>query len=212
MNYKRQSELPYPQPWEWIKDNIDFYGDDLFFVDIGAHDGIDCSNTAFFEMNSGWNGICIEPHPDVYLKLEENRKCIKYNCCISDKEGECDFLVISGYSEMLSGIYSEYDEKHIDRIEKEINLYGGSKKNVKIKSRNLNNILNENNIKKVDYLSVDTEGSEFNIIKSIDFSKTDISIISVENNGYNNFVREYLENNGYQFLIKCCCDEIYCKK
>jgi hypothetical protein len=86
------------------------------------------------------------------------------------------------------------------------------KKNVKIKSRNLNNILNENNIKKVDYLSVDTEGSEFNIIKSIDFSKTDISIISVKNNGYNNFVREYLENNGYQFLIKCCCDEIYCKK
>lgn len=76
----------------------------------------------------------------------------------------------------------------------------------------IKNILNENNIEKVDYLSIDTEGSEFNIIKSINFDKIDIRIISVENNGYNNFVKEYLENNGYQFLTKCCCDEIYCKK
>ena len=56
MNYQREIGLPYPQPWEWIKDNIEFENKNPFFVDIGANDGLTCSNTAYFEMNLGWDG------------------------------------------------------------------------------------------------------------------------------------------------------------
>jgi len=48
-----------------------------FFLDIGAHDGASLNNTYFFEKYRKWNGICIEPIPEVFAKLDENRNCIK---------------------------------------------------------------------------------------------------------------------------------------
>lgn len=212
MKYERQVDLPYPQPWEWIKDNIEFENEKPFFVDVGANDGLICSNTAYFEMDLGWDGICVEPHPDAFGKLKRTRKVKLYNCCISNKEDEIDFLVVKGYAEMLSGIYEDYDPLHIKRIDNDIKDRGGTKEIIKIKSRTLDSLLNENNIKTVDYLSIDTEGSELNVLKGIDFNAFDISIISVENNGYNDNVREYLEKYNYEFLCKVCADEIYAKK
>ena len=47
-----------------------------FFIDIGAHDGICFSNSYLFETELEWNGICIEPLPNIFKKLEKNRKCI----------------------------------------------------------------------------------------------------------------------------------------
>ena len=66
MKFKREPQLPYPQPWEWITDNINFEDKELFFVDVGAHDGISSSNTGHFEIDLGWDGICIEPNPLVF--------------------------------------------------------------------------------------------------------------------------------------------------
>lgn len=212
MNYQREDGLPYPQPWEWIKDNIEFKNQNPFFVDVGANDGLICSNTAYFEMDLGWDGICIEPHPEAFIKLKESRKSKLYNCCISNEEKEIDFLVVKGYAEMLSGIFNDYDSFHIKRIDDEIQRNGGSKEVVKIKSKTLSSILKENNINNIDYLSIDTEGSELNVLKGIDFDKININIISVENNGYNNDVRSYLEGSNYEFLCKVCGDEIYAKK
>lgn len=51
MKFKRETQLPYPQPWEWVRDNIDFEDDKLFFVDVGAHDGVSSSNTGHFEID-----------------------------------------------------------------------------------------------------------------------------------------------------------------
>jgi FkbM family methyltransferase len=178
MNYKRQIDLPYPQPWEFVIDNILGRKQGLMYVDVGANDGLIVSNTAYMELDLGWNGICIEPHPEAYYKLEKNRNCKKYNCCISDIYGEVDFLVVYGYAEMLSGIKSEYDPRHIDRINSEVAKHGGSLNTIKVKSRTLNSILKENNITHIDYLSIDTEGSELSVLKSIDLDKYIVSVIS----------------------------------
>ena len=112
---------------------------------------------------------------------------------------------------MVSGIFSNYDPLHIKRIDDELQRNGGSKEVIKIKSKTLSSILEENNINNVDYLSIDTEGSELNVLKGIDFDKININIISVENNGYNNDVRNHLESFNYEFLCKVCGDEIYSK-
>jgi hypothetical protein len=50
-----------------------------FFVDVGAHDGISINNTKMLE-SLGWEGICIEPHPKVFQRLIQNRKCKSVNC------------------------------------------------------------------------------------------------------------------------------------
>ena len=74
MIFSRQSDLPYPQPWEWILDNIEFEDDELFYVDVGANDGLIVSNTAHFDLNLNWKDICIEPHPRAFIELENEIK------------------------------------------------------------------------------------------------------------------------------------------
>jgi len=212
MKYPREMHLPYPQPWEWIKDNISFEDEDLFYVDIGANDGITVSNTAYFEMDMGWKGICIEPHPTAFEKLEQSRpNSINLNICISDEDGVVDFLSIDGYSEMLSGIQKHYHPNHIDRINREISQKGGTKQTLKIISKTLKNVLNENNVEKVDYLSIDTEGSEYQILNSIDFDSVDIRVISTENSSKKD-IKGFLDSKGYNLATICCGDEIYYRR
>ena len=87
----------------------------------------------------------------------------------------------------------------------------GTKEIVKIKSKPLSKIFNEYNVKKVDYLSIDTEGSEFEILNSINFNEVDIRVISTENSSQKD-IKQFLEDNGYFFAEMVCNDEIYYKK
>jgi len=96
------------------------------FLDIGAHDGESLSNSKFFEEELGWSGICIEPNPDVFKLLKENRNCICINKAIYSKKGTVLFSKNSGRTEMLSGIVDSYDEEHLVRIIEENKVYGGS--------------------------------------------------------------------------------------
>ena len=212
MNYNRQSDLPYPQPLEYILDNIFNKERELFYIDIGANDGLTVSNTAFMELDLDWKGICVEPHPDAFSRLDKNRNCKKYNLCVSNTETEIDFYEVKGYAEMLSGIKSEYDDRHIERIKSEVEKNGGEVNIIKVKSMKLNSILEENNINKVDYLSIDTEGSELSVLQSIDLEKYHVRVISAEHNGYNDNVKNYLVGKGYRFITKICADEIYIKE
>lgn len=212
MNYNRQQDLPYPQPWEYILDNIFNNKKGLFYIDVGANDGLTVSNTAFMEMDLEWDGICVEPHPEAFSRLEKNRQCKKYNVCVSNVETDLNFYEIKGYAEMLSGIKSEYDDRHLDRIESEVHKNGGEINVIKVKSMMLNSILEENNIKDIDYLSIDTEGSELSVLQSVNLEKYNIKVISVEHNGYNDNVKSYLTSNGYKYVTKICADEIYIKE
>ncbi|MEB2778323.1 FkbM family methyltransferase [Algoriphagus sp. D3-2-R+10] len=179
-----------------------------FFIDIGAHDGISFSNTYFLERKRKWKGICFEPNPKVFLQLVENRNSINENCCVGTANGEVLFWQISGYSEMLSGMKSSFDDKHISRIEKELKEKGGSLLEIKVPVRELSSYdLIMNN--KVNYLSIDTEGNEFDILKSIDFKINRIEVISVENNYQDINISSYLIDFGYKKVIKIGCDEIY---
>lgn len=212
MTYQRQIDLPYPQPWEWIKDNVDFSDAEGLYVDVGANDGLIVSNTAYFDLDLNWKGICIEPHPRAFSELVKNRpNSINLNICISDEEGEVDFCAVNGYAEMLSGIEKSYHPDHKLRIESEIQKHGGNKEIVKISSKPLSQVLFENKISKVDYLSIDTEGSEFQILKSINFDVVDIKAITTENSSQSD-IQSFLESKEFTFVGIICADEVYIKK
>ncbi len=209
--YLDLSKVGIIQPYEYVL-NLLQRKENLFFIDIGAHDGLSCSNSAFMEFFLNWKGICIEPHPELFSLLEESRSCKLYNCCVDEIDGDADFVIIDGDGDALSGIYTNMTQEHKDRFIDHVNTHGGGYRIEKIKSRTLNSILEENQITHIDYLSIDTEGSEFNIIKSIDFEKFSINIISAENNDPNdNSVRDFLQSKGFKFITKCCSDEIYMK-
>lgn len=174
-----------------------------FFVDVGAHDGLSINNTLYFEKNNNWTGINIEPINDVYNKLIINRpNCINLECAITNNEGEEKFMRVSGYSEMISGLVNDYDYRHMIRLNDEINENGGNIDIVDVKTYKLETIFDKYNIKTVNFLSIDVEGAEFNVIKSINFDKVFIDIIIFENNYKDTSVEivKYLKQKGYYML------------
>jgi len=202
---------PRPQPPDFALHYFN-NAENLTFIDIGANDGVTWSNSLSMEINYGWNGICIEPHPVAYKKLIQNRSCKCLNLAVSDSDLELDFLVIEGKAEMLSGLIKDFHPEHKNRINEEVARNNDKAYKQKVHSKPLHLILKENNIDKVNYLSIDTEGSELSIIKGIDFSKTNIDLISLEVNYEIEPTNQLMNSVGYKFLNKICGDAFYIKK
>ena len=178
-----------------------------FYVDVGAHDGITINNTLYFEKNNNWCGINIEPIKKIFDKLVINRpNNINLNYAICNNDGETDFFCNIGYTEMLSGIKDNFDIRHLDRLQSENIEHGSITEVIKVETKKLETILHENDISHINYLSIDVEGSEFEVIKSINFDKVFIDVIGFENN-YDNVsvpIVEYLQNKGFIIIYKSC--------
>ena len=179
-----------------------------FYLDIGAHDGITLSNTYFFE-KLGWDGVCIEPIPDVFTKLKSNRNCKLFNCVLSNKKGTENFLVLEGYTEMLSGILENYDPAHLIRIDNELRMMGGSKKVITSESLTFDDLQLPNII---DFVSLDVEGSEMKILETIDFNKYHINIISIEVNHGADEITNFIESKNFEKIGSLGCDFIFKNK
>ena len=164
-----------------------------YFVELGACDGLHLSNTLYFEKHFEWNGICIEPNDIYFQKLKENRKCNISDSLIYSKSGELVDFSISGAA---SGIVDE-------------NIGPFTRKDVIIKkiTETLENVLDTFQAPRIiDYLSLDVEGQEYNILSTFPFNKYRFSCITVEHNaphiGNENqiLIRKLLEKNGYKFV------------
>ena len=143
-----------------------------FFIELGATDGIALSNTYYFEKELGWNGLVIEPNPNYKEQLDKNRSCHKaYELVYSQRGLNRNFSVVS--CPELSGI-----NNHLGNIGKcEVT------ENISLKTITLTELLDNINAPKyIDYLSLDTEGSELEILKGLDMKKYTIGYISVEHN------------------------------
>ena len=180
-----------------------------FFVDIGAGNGKDLSNTYLLEKNFGWKGICVEPLKDPFTlckNLRTNSQC--YETCVYDKVGEVEFSYIpgsSGESYMYSGI-SEEIKHHQSRVNSDSHK-------VFLPATTLTNLLDESNAPEtIDFLSIDTEGSEAKILGALDHSKYKFRYITVEHNyvpQQRSDIRIVLQKYGYKFLKENQWDDIY---
>lgn len=198
MEYNSQCEQD-----KYLEENIFKGYKNGFFVDVGAHDGLTINNTLYFEKYNNWRGINIEPIKKVYEKLEENRpNSININCAICNYEGETDFYCNSGYTEMISGIKECFDNRHKSRLERENMERGSTTEIIRVPTRRLESILEENNVTHINYLSVDVEGAEFEVIKSLNYEKVFIDVIGFENNYYDTSIPiiKYLEERN--FVVK----------
>lgn len=181
------------------------------FVDIGANDGVTFSNTFYLERELGWSGVAVEPLTAAYGKLVGARTCKCIQGCVSDYEGTGQLLEIDGELEMLSGLVDRYSKRHLRRIERE-SAGSGGREAMQIKETpviSFNTIMQELNCKEIDFLSLDTEGGEFEILASIPFSDVSINVIAVENNDTTPRISRLLSSNGFQMVATAGCDEIY---
>lgn len=182
------------------------------FIEIGAYDGVKFSNSYFFEKNRNWSGICIEPVLENYRKLEQNRSSININACVYSNTGELDFTKVEGYADMLSGVSKDYHQKHKSRIKENIKNLGGNQTVIKVKSITLNEVIEKHQLKEIDYCSIDTEGSEYEVLCGFDFEKYPVKIFSIENNYSDARINELMLKNGYVLYKIIECDEIYISK
>jgi FkbM family methyltransferase len=181
------------------------------FVEFGANDGVSGSCTKRFE-DRGWSGVCIEPLPQVFGQLKKNRKSTCIQGCISTANKKARFLKINAPGpECLSGIIDEYDPKHVQRIQYEVQNDGGTAEIIEIECRTFNDLMAEQNLFQIDLLSIDTEGGELGILQSIDYEKFDIDVIVAENNYKDPALPAYLMSIGYNFILRCGPDEIFKK-
>jgi FkbM family methyltransferase len=171
-----------------------------FFMDIGAHDGVSLNNTLYFEKQHNWTGLNVEPIKSVYDKLTVNRPgCINLNCAVSDVDGTAQFYCNTGYTEMLSGLKNNYDQRHFERLNRDNREHNSVTQVINVETKRVDTICDTYNIKRIHYLSIDVEGAEFEVIKSINFDKVFIDLIEFENN-YDDLSRPivtYLESKNF---------------
>lgn len=145
-----------------------------FFIEAGAHDGEHVSNSLFFEIERNWTGLLVEAIPFIYEKLlEKNRNTFTLNACLAEKR---PLVAKFRLANSLSGIEEKMSDKHKKRVNLETNSTAFSF----IPCFSLNTILKALDVSHVDYFSLDVEGSEWSIIRSIDFKQLNISSFSIE--------------------------------
>ena len=165
-----------------------------FFVEFGAADGIYLSNTYLLEKNFNWRGILAEPAKTFHKKIFANR-----NCTIDTR-----IVWIDSNSKL---IFNETYVPEISKINKFSNLDNHnriSKSKYEVNTISLIDLLEEHNAPKIiDYLSIDTEGSEFDILNAFDFTKYKFRIITCEHNNNKNrsLIHSLLVKNGYKRLF-----------
>lgn len=172
---------------------------DGFYLDIGANHPTSLNNTLFFE-NLGWKGLAFEPQTRLCERWKNTRKNACLNIALGREDREIGFI----QSDDENGLYS--------RVKK--NGDAGSD-TYKIKQKRLQTVLDEYNICKVDFASIDVEGYEYEVLEGIDFSKTEIRCIVIENDKKNEMpdmkLRRYIEKKGYRFIGRIVIDDIFLK-
>jgi len=176
-----------------------------YFVDIGAHDGVTFSNSKFFE-ELGWTGVCAEPNPIVFEQLQSVRKCKCVKKAIADKIGYAQFFQIVEGADMLSGLVDEFSQKGIKNIYSNLESKDSGFDYIDVELDLFDNIVDQIEI---DFLSIDTEGNELKILQTIDFSKYNIKVITLENNEYDSRFVNFLSSKDFTFVKRLGCDELY---
>lgn len=181
------------------------------FVDIGANDGVRFSNTYFFEQK-GWTGICVEPNPETFRKLRQNRACL----CVWSQVGkdcrlEADFWTTD--ESMLSSSNPNYKRQQIRWYGKDV--FEGWKK-VVTPRLTLDVILASLWIEKpINLLSIDVEGSELFVLAGLTLSRWMPQVVVVEvtkaGRDLNQVIHPYFFKEGYSEAGSLSTNYFFCR-
>lgn len=183
---------------------FDHYGKFLsqgFFVEIGALDGSNQNSTKILE-NAGWEGVCVEPISENIRKLKKNRKCRIIEGAVWIETGNVEFadVGIRGWT----GIAETHQEFHREKYKDSVVKF--SVPCFTFDSLDLPN--------RINYLQIDTEGSELKILKTVDMKKYQIDFICIEDNlglvGDTTY-HMFMNSQNYELVHQIAQDKLYKK-
>ena len=204
-----------------------------FFIEAGAYDGEAFSNTLHYELKLNWTGILVEANPDAFeeMKLKHRKAWLLGHCLSTQNQSEIVNFDASG---LLGGIIHEGRKPGLDASQGEVVTLGGSymvvpgaedmcpykRRTIKTQCFPLYSILKAVGNPTVHYFSLDVEGSELPILKTIPFDKVDIKVFDIEiKNAGHIFpgsyrdITKFMYSKGYDFFTQVeDVDAIYVKK
>lgn len=178
------------------------------YLDIGAHDPTKFNNTYYF-YKKGCTGVNIEPDPVLFEKFPaRRRRDINLNVGVAAKQGSMDFYVFPGGT--LSTCCKETAKRYADHV-------GQAEKTLKIDVVNVNDVIKENFKTKPNFVSLDVEGLEMEILKSFDFQNCRPEAFCIETVTYGECVKttdaiEYMESVGYMVYADTFINTIFTEK
>lgn len=179
---------------------------DGVFVEIGGYDGVTGSNCLFFEMFRGWSGLLIEPSPTFFEQAAEFRRATCLQLAVAAEEGEAEFMeVLEGFSQM-SGLVDTYDPKLKAQVEEDPRHKG---RMIKVKTRPLADILERHGLRVVDYISLDVEGGEMDVLAPFPFDQIKVTAWTVENNAGDTEIPALMKDKGYARIEALGVDDVY---
>jgi len=205
---------------------------DGVFVDVGAYDGVMGSNTYYFERCLGWRGVAFEANSDVLADLTRNRSCEIIDGCAYAYDGTVDFVALTETPRMstkppllaplnaasimfdgrhagtmLSGIESHLQERsRISRGERELKVRRSTRS---VRCFRIDTVLRRLEIRVVDFLDIDVEGAEYEVLQGLDFDAIHVNVISVEWNPRFPEVHALLTAAGFEYHGLLMYDEIF---
>ena len=169
------------------------------FIEIGGGNGVDLSNTYILEKKFKWKGVICEPDGRLHANILAKRKCFLEIKPVSNSHNKNIYFYFKGlYDSYASFKYSPSANK--------------------LKSISLNNLIKKYQLgKNIDYISIDTEGNELDIIKNFNFNKYNVKIFTIEHNFKKKMrknIYKILKRNNYQRIFKYISymDDWYIKK
>lgn len=172
-----------------------------FFVEFGAADGVALSNSHLLEKHFGWKGILCEPSIGWHQALKTNRTCvIDTRCVYSVSEEKISFS--ENYLGELSAITAFAEPNSSGVLKRTTSSY-------QVETISLLDLLRAHNAPKyIEFLSIDTEGSEYEILKAFDFQSFRFGAICVEHNfaDTRGKINKLLLANGYVQVHKDLSD------
>lgn len=164
-----------------------------FYVEVGALDGVYVSNTLFFEQ-MGWQGVLVEPIPEAAKKCAQARPRSKVVCCAAvapNSAAEIEFEVVEGW-EALSAPSLNKERLH---------EYQPQIRKITVPAKTLDTILQEANVNRIDFLTIDVEGHEWEVLQgfTIDRWRPEIVIIERWADVPDKRIMKYMHDNNYVY-------------
>jgi FkbM family methyltransferase len=143
-------------------------------IEVGANDGVTYSTTKFFE-DLGWTCILVEPTPALCTKIREGRTSKLFECAASSADGFAEL----GYVEDIDLFSSlETSSTMLEQVE----ARGAKVTSIKVRTRLVDDILTEAEVNKLDFMTIDVEGHELDVLKGTNLDRWQPMIVIVEDN------------------------------
>ena len=195
-----------------------------FFIEAGASDGELISNTIYLELKYNWTGLLVEPNP-AYLKqlIKKRRNAWIFPYCLSPSKTPVvvDFDAIAEYGGIINyfqGVKKAPGDTNHIYISRFLAGVPSWARALKMQCFPLYSVLQALGLPIVDYFSLDIEGAEYQVLKTIPFKHVDIRMFGVEVehagkifNGTEHDIIRLFNNNGYRYVAKTKLDKFFMK-